>query len=157
ADARGAVKVWDVRGTDGPAPERDRGLFTRFSKDGSRQVVATVFRGYGASETDPSDIQVRDAAGKDLLVFRGHKSPLVRIEIRADGRHVISVADFGRDVQVWDTATGRVLLSLSREGGRRQMAIPAGFGSEVSEAGAAFSPDGRRLAAALPEGGVKVW
>ena len=152
ADVKGTVKVWDVRETNRDLPARSRKPLVMASKDGTRQVEAVLRLGFVSGEDSPTEIRVRDTAGTELLVFRGHKAPLRSVEISADGRHVVS-ADSAGEVRVWETATGRILLRFQYEGGRWVFFAEARGRARRWE----LSPDGRRVAVALPEGGVKVW
>jgi serine/threonine protein kinase/WD40 repeat protein len=130
-DARGTLKEWDVPTPDGAS--LDPGPIVKQSKDGTRQVVRL--------SGDATVIRIRDAEGKELLKFDKHHGRVVYAEISANGAYVLSGANVGRvsEVKLWETATGKVWLD------------------QTTFNRASLSADGRRIAAALPEGGVKFW
>ncbi len=82
------------------------------------------------------------ATGKDILPRTGHQGSVLQVACSADGKVIASAA--GEDdptVRVWETATGRELLSV-RGSGRRPGTL-------------ALSRDGKRLATV--DGGVRLW
>jgi WD40 repeat protein len=155
ADARGALKEWevvpDLRKGDG---EGQRGVIVRMSKDGSIRAEYPSPRQVGkktgkVQAREPTEIRIVSAEGKPPLTFSKHQDEVRRVEISADGQFVISV-DRAGGVKIWETGGGRVLREYT--GNQWGVLGPerAGFVPE-------FSPDGKRVAASLPEGGVKVW
>src|SRR5205085_9041868 len=109
--------------------------------------------------TGGSAIRILDATGAELDVFPHHKAPVRYLNMSADGRFVISV-DAAYEVKVWETDTRRTILESSWANHFPKKA-PAVFSQSVNPAAASvfaeFSPDGWRLAATLPDGGVKAW
>jgi WD40 repeat protein len=71
-----------------------------------------------------------------------HRGVVRAVGFSPDGRRAVSGSREG-GVQIWDAATGRLLVSL------------AGHKGTVN--GVAFSPDGKRVASAGFDGMVKVW
>jgi WD40 repeat protein len=87
------------------------------------------------------------ASGESLAVFQGHRYPVFAVRFSADGSRLSTMAcdrqAVGRphEVNVWDSATGKQLVSRSGQG------ILFGL---------ALSPDGRWLATGSDDGRVKV-
>jgi WD40 repeat protein len=133
ADGHGTLKEWDSR-TAVPK-RRSPGPIVKQSKDGARRLVSQ-----GGSDTD---ISVRDGAGKELFTFTKHQATVVCADISANGRYALS-QDAAGELKVWETGTGEVLLERP-------------YRLDLASRPTMFSADGRRFAAALPEGGVKVW
>jgi WD40 repeat protein len=122
ATASRAVLVWDV--TTGSeiwsrgGPAADHGL--AFSPDGMRLAVAG-WRG-GA-------VKILDAAtGKEIRSIPEQKTRITGLAFCPDGRRLAIAAD---GLKVWDTVSGKELLSL-----------PPG------QHAVAFAPDGKRIATA---------
>jgi WD40 repeat protein/predicted Ser/Thr protein kinase len=90
---------------------------------------------------------VRHLCHTDLHTLNGHTGAVWNVAFSPDGRRLASSsgADPARpgEVKVWDTLTGREVLSLPRHA--------------HNVLGVAFSPDSRRLATASRDRTVKVW
>jgi serine/threonine protein kinase/WD40 repeat protein len=178
ADRKGAVKVWDVTGDDGE-PEQPFGDLTTIviSPDGSR-AAEFVRGGLSRDKGVPRlEVVIRDSAGNQMQCFTGHAAAILSLRFSPDGRYVVSYAKDGEQ-KIWDADKGKVLLQqkwptgpddfydpmtidlysyrpLSSgpgkfPGGRFFMDVPLG-------AQPVFSSDGSRLAAGVPDGGLKVW
>lgn len=65
------------------------------------------------------------------------------VKFSPDGKR-IATGDRGSDITLWDSTTGRRLLTLSTPGATFVTAL-------------AFTPDGRRLGASYQQGGVVIW
>ncbi len=78
----------------------------------------------------------------DFRSFEGHKNSVYRVAFSPDGRRLASASQ-DQTVKVWDTATGKEILTLR--------------GHTDGVHGVAFSPDGRRLASGGDDGTVRVW
>jgi WD40 repeat protein/serine/threonine protein kinase len=108
SDRDGTVKVWDVT-LDEPRQQpvvTDSTQIIR-SPDGSREAVYT--RPTLENRNPPSDVIIRDLAGKELLRFKEHTAAVYWLRFSRDGRYVVSAG--GGEKKVWDPATGRVFLS----------------------------------------------
>jgi tetratricopeptide (TPR) repeat protein len=99
-----------------------------------------------AAEARDNTLRVWDtAAGRELLVIKGHTAGVCGVAFAPDGSRLASVS-WDRTARVWDVTTGRQLLCLDLQG------VPS-----RAAGGVAFSPDGGRLAGVAPEGAVRVW
>jgi WD40 repeat protein/serine/threonine protein kinase len=79
-------------------------------------------------------VRVHDAVtGKELLKLP-HQGDILRAEISADGRRILTSVSSGivpsKDIQMWDAETGKLLFALEKSS---------------SETAACFAPDGKRL------------
>jgi WD40 repeat protein/serine/threonine protein kinase len=142
ADSKGEVKVWDLK-------ERrelftlsgltDRARCVQFSTD-SRWLVAASTALVQLCDAQTGRVQLSWQGGEDNS-FEG-------VAFSPDGRRLASVAGHlavhpDQEVKVWDTVTGKELLSLhGHVGGLRSVT---------------FCPDGRRLASTGLDQTVKLW
>jgi WD40 repeat protein len=174
----GTVTVWDLRGTEPVLRFSCRDFWSYdilYSPDGRSLAVG----GMGAIELHDSD------TGKERLVLKspGHGSP-AGVAFSPDGERLAGPVEMG-SVQVWETKTGRPILSLRGPPapcrhtayGPDGALIAGDFGSQIvvwDAAGAgvmatikapdandfinslAFSPDGAHLAAAAGRT-VRLW
>jgi WD40 repeat protein len=91
-----------------------------------------------------ADILILDImSGRERLHLRGHTDTVMSMAFSHDGRRLASAAHDGT-VKLWETATGREVLSLLH-----------GRGDQVT--GVSFSPDGRQLVSTGMSGAIKVW
>jgi WD40 repeat protein len=158
------IKIWDARqGGEKRALEgfQARVNVVRFSPDGKQLAAAG------------EDLLIKlwdTTTWKEVRRFHGHKSVVCHLAFSPDGKQLVSAAGHGRDtvyfqsgegmvsaggyyrntvytqageVKVWDVASGRELFTLR--------------GHPMGAIGAAFGPDGRRVASASRDGTVKVW
>jgi WD40 repeat protein len=147
------VKVWDtaagrelltLRAQTGPL------WSVAFSRDGKR--IAAGGGNHRVADL-PGEVSVWDAvSGEVVYQLKGHTACVWGVTFSPDGKRLASAAgNRGTDkkqmrpgeVKVWDLSTGQELLTLRESGGAAQ--------------DVAFSPDGKRLAAACQEGCVKVY
>src|SRR3954468_4480959 len=82
------------------------------------------------------------AAGRELLVLRGHEAPVWSAAFYPDGSKLVS-APWDKSVRLWDLAKGRELLAL--------------HGHEHGVNSVAFSPDDGKLASASFDSTVRLW
>jgi WD40 repeat protein len=133
---QGTVAVWAT--ATGQAVQRLAGNLqdihsAAFSPDWGRLALA-----------DGSAVRVCDpTAGVQLATLRGNRpGGIYTLAFAPGGKRLALVDDDSGPVELWDVATGKVLLTLG------------GHTGQIFSL--AFSPDGRRLAAADP-GAVTVW
>jgi WD40 repeat protein/tRNA A-37 threonylcarbamoyl transferase component Bud32 len=139
-----AVKVWDV--TADPEALTIRG------QEYQTTVVALSRDGDRVASPQDRGVKIWDAVtGQEVLNLQGHPSYVRCVAFSPDRRHLASgsagwdagkMAETGGSLKVWDLATGKEVFA------------PVGLPGPVE--GVAYSPDGRRLAAAVG-GAVKVW
>jgi WD40 repeat protein len=130
---------------------RPRGETAVASPDGRRQAVYALGSGRDQPNSTP-EIRIRDAAGKQLLIFPQHTAPIRDAYFSPDGQLVISQAWNG-EMKIWETDSGKVrweanLATLYK--GRTRFSTVAGHPGCPR-----FSPDGRLLTLPGPEG-VKI-
>jgi WD40 repeat protein len=132
ASEDGTVRVWQpaVGGSPTTLRHLQRVNAAVFAADGARIAVASVDGG----------LHVWDSVtGRETCRLRGHADGVWSVAALPDGRFVTGEAD--ATARIWDaTAAAEPLLRCS---------------SRVQ--GVAISPDGRLLAVALSEGGVRLW
>ncbi len=94
--------------------------------------------------TDDGTMRLWDlAAGKELHVWKGHLSRVTSLTFSQDGERLISTSEEDEDVKVWHTSTAEPSLVLG--------------GYKMGAFGAAFSPDGGKIATASPDGNCRLW
>ncbi len=139
-DASSGSEVFCLRGHDAPV------LSVAFSPDGRR--LASIAYGPAA---------VGQAASGELIIWDPHQGQMIRrltvpgepggrsrfasVRFSLDGTRLAASA--GRTLRVWNPADGQEIFTRSS------------FAAPVT--GIAFSPEGRRLAAATRDGTVTVW
>ncbi|MBX3411621.1 MAG: hypothetical protein KF708_02795 [Pirellulales bacterium] len=186
-DSDRTVKLWNVadRTLQSTLRNRRQPTIIAFSPDG-QQLVAhapkakdlTLFDlesaapvhvrdpqealGWLIPQTSDGALAARPASGRQISLTEGieggerHKLPghsdqLNWVRFSPDGRLLASAGGYtfdqftfrGGEIRLWDVATGKLLVSIDQ----LKAAIPC----------LAFSPDGRRLAAASFDGTVCVW
>ena len=102
----GSIRVWDISTGAVLATMRGHTETTdicRFLPGGQRVV--------SASKDDT--VRIWDAStGAELLKFSSHTGDVGPIAVNLDGSRILSVAIQPREVYLWDSATGQVVLSL---------------------------------------------
>jgi WD40 repeat protein len=139
-DIEGGLRHWNAQAGPERRPSFDQMAPEHWSFDGSRRCS---FKISGSPE-----IRVRSRDGKELLLFREHKSRISDLQISFDGRYAVSVESAGSRF-LWDTTTGKILASWRPD---PKAVDRKGFGPP-----ARFSEDGRRVAIPAPGGGAEVW
>ena len=140
----GIVKVWDLATEKETLTIKGHGSDVTsvcFSPDGRRLASASHFE----------SVKVWDAAtGKETLTFKG-RGGFDCVCFSPDGRRLAGAGY--ADAKVWDATTGQEAFTFKGGRGRDLIAAPAVNDGDC----ACFSPDGRRLASAFPDGIVEVW
>lgn len=138
----GTARLWDaatgceinvLRGNQSSAV-----LSAAFSGDGSRILTAfndnTMRLWDGASGKPVTTIRVASEAGPSGLIAA----------LSPDGTRIAAAPDFAKSVNLWDAATGRVIVVLTGRDGTAASAI-------------AFSHDGQRVATGWYDGTTHIW
>ncbi len=131
-DMSGEMRVWDATAAPARSDFRER-RGSAWSLDGGRRCVFSLAGG--------SAISVRDSSDQELLSFKRHEGALSFIRVSNDGKYAASGGRNGA-IFVWETGTGKVVVSL------KEPAAPP--------RGPIFSGDGRRIAVTT-FGGLKVF
>jgi WD40 repeat protein len=136
------LKVWDAAaGVEVVSIES--GLRARsavFSPDGLSLAAGDL----DVARPDVTDYDIRlwdSRTGKLLATLRGHAAAAAGLAWSPNGKRLASASRDG-SLKIWDTASGRELLTLFA--GSQPMAP-------------AFSPDGNRLAAWCADGLLRIW
>jgi WD40 repeat protein len=127
------VKLWDVNGNEIMSLGAHATYITdvAYSSDGARIASASA----------DGLVKVFDATnGEEVHTLRGH-SLVMSIAFSPDGQQLASIGLPVPTIKVWDMAMGTEVLAIKA------------YASNTC----AFSPDGRRLAAAQMGDSVKVW
>jgi hypothetical protein len=100
---RPTVKEWDVAL---PAP-RLPGTQTVQSPAGDRVAAFAGLRNPGQKPEGGTEVSIRDRAGKEIVVFRGHTDRVTNVTFSPDGRLVVSRV-WSSEVRIWEADTGLV-------------------------------------------------
>jgi serine/threonine protein kinase/WD40 repeat protein len=133
------VKEWDVASAAAP---RSPGPATVPSPTGDRVAVLAGFGGPGGGPAGGSEVSIRDRAGKEIAVFRGHTSRVTNVSFSPDGRLVVSTV-WNSEVRIWEADTGKLCW---------ERATKPPYEIVGTRWAQPFSPDGRFVALAEPDG-----
>lgn len=131
------IRLWDLSHNREPRSLPDLVLTGH-----TAEVTCVAFNRQGdrlASGSDDQTVRLWDLPrGTPSFVLQGHTGRVTAVAFSPSGTRLASVgqAKWDRPVRLWDTATGREVASYGAE-------------SSGGAHGVAFSPDGRRLAAAV--------
>ena len=96
-----------------------------------------------ASTSAPGTLKLWDAAsGKELLAIDYINTP-GSVAFSPDGKNIVTAGLGFRGVQVWDSATGKEIVTFK--------------GHTFSVRGAAFSPDGKKIVSVSTDPTLRVW
>jgi eukaryotic-like serine/threonine-protein kinase len=132
------VKIWDSA--------IGKELFSLNSPDGQRVTTVTLGEISIQRETTVGRQEISSVvqleSGAVAAVVRGRPEPTMSVAFSPDGQRLASKSG-DNTVKIWDSGTGKELLSLK------------GHADRVTSVG--FSPDGRRLASGSMDKTVKIW
>jgi WD40 repeat protein len=80
-----------------------------------------------------------------VTVLKGHADTVDAVAVSPDG-HLIATGSFDKTIKLWDTTTGKELLTLAGPQGHQQQVLAV-----------AFSPSGDQLASGGADNAAKVW
>jgi WD40 repeat protein/serine/threonine protein kinase len=147
------VLLWDS--TTGEKLFEFRGAYTRYTY---LNIAFSPDGGYLASGSADNSVRVWDVeTGREVFNLSGHREPVFSVFFSADGRRLASLG--------WERGTGNVWeLPPGKPGARAaggQVLTPrfSGWGQTAGPWTAAFSPDGKRLAAVggMADGHVRLY
>jgi WD40 repeat protein/tRNA A-37 threonylcarbamoyl transferase component Bud32 len=145
-----AARVWDVAtGRELTALRWPKGTYAfvntaLFSPDGKRILTAGV-RTMGGGSSGYQLPWIWDAAGKQLVAFKGHEANYISVSGAAfspDGKRVVTTAN-DNTARLWDAATGKELAVLR--------------GHTDNVLGGLFSPDGRHVLTVSDDRTARLW
>ncbi|HVL13516.1 MAG TPA: sigma-70 family RNA polymerase sigma factor [Gemmata sp.] len=154
----GAVRFWDVatgkveRSFRVAGKERPHSVWrARLSPDGT--VLAVTYQPAGRGIFSPFAVKLWDTAtGKELHDLPGHRHYVEGMAFSADGKYLVTggepLGEFAQQqlklpadqVFVWDVGAGKAVARLP-----------------IGATAGAFSPDGKTLAVATPDGTIQLW
>ncbi len=141
-DRKPGLTVFDTatgKSTGTLAAQEKQLNFRAFS--GDCRLMATTFTDF-EKPGQPLDVMLWDLATDKLRVTFKHNFDYTLCCAFSPDNSLIAIGGVGREIGVYDTATGK----------ERQRVYMHGFTTAL-----AFTPDGKSLAAACQSGGLKIW
>lgn len=134
--------IWDLSGSKGLRWLPTLSFITASALAPDGKTLACCANNLQYHGSNAIDLWRMDS-GRRLHQRPGHDTPVEKLAVSPDGK-ILASSDYKPMLRLWDTATGKPLLSL------------AGW-DEFASAGLGFSADGQRLISVSRKGKLQMW